>query len=370
MVALVVRGHGHDRAGAVLHEDVIGDPDRDLLVRDRVEHATPGIDARLGAIVPHAVGDRLSTTTAHIVRHLGLSLGTAHEIVDHRMLGRQHEERGPEQRVGPCREDRDRLVAADDRELDLGTMRATDPVALHREDALGPLLELLHIVEQAIGVIRDAEEPLLEVTRLDLGTATLAMTIDDLLVGEHGLILRAPLDGGTPLVGKAALEHAQEDPLRPLVVLRIGRRELAAPVDRPAHAQHLLANTRDVAGGHLGGLAPGLDRGVLGGQAERVVAHRMQHLVSGAATEVRDDVAHRVVGDVPHVQVAGWVRQHLEHVRARRIVRRGIGRIRRLERLLVGPYLLPAGLDGLGVVALHAGRIRSRPTSPSQHRRA
>ena len=249
-------------------------------------------------------------------------------------------------------------------------MRAADPVALHREDALGPLLELLHVVEQTVGVVGDAEEPLLEITRLNLGSAPLAVAVDDLLVGEHGLVLWAPLDGGAALVGETALEHAQEDPLRPLVVLGVRRRELSAPVDRPAHAQHLLADARNVAGGYLGGLAPGLDRSIFGGQAERVVAHRMQHLVSGAATEVRDDVAHRVVGDVPHVQVARRVRQHLKHVRTRRIVRGRVGGIGRLERLLVGPYLLPAGLDGLGVVALHAGRIRSRPTSPSQHRRA
>ena len=362
-----MRGHGHDRTGAVLDKNVVGDPNRDLLVRHRIEHAPAGIDARLGAIVAHAVGDRLSTATAHVIRHRGLGLGATHEVVDHRVLGRKHEERGPEQRVGTRREDGDRLVAADDGELHLGAMRAADPVALHREHALGPLLELLHVVEQTIGVVGDTEEPLLEIARLDFGTAALAVPVDDLLVRQHGLILRAPLDGGTTLVRKAALEHAQEDPLRPLVVLGIRRRQLTAPVDRPAHAQHLLANARDVAGGHLGGLTTGLDRRVLGGQAERVVAHRVQHLVPSAAAKVRDNVAHRVIGDVPHVEVAGGVRQHLKHVGARRIVMPRLCRIGRLERLLVGPHLLPAGLDGLGVVALHTGRIRIRSAGPTHH---
>ena len=32
-VALVVAGDGHDRAGAVAHQDVVGDPDRDPLRR-------------------------------------------------------------------------------------------------------------------------------------------------------------------------------------------------------------------------------------------------------------------------------------------------------------------------------------------------
>ena len=37
VVALVVGGHGHDRARAVAGQDVVGDPDRDALAVDRVE---------------------------------------------------------------------------------------------------------------------------------------------------------------------------------------------------------------------------------------------------------------------------------------------------------------------------------------------
>ena len=36
VVALVVRGHGHDRPGPVLHQHVVGDEHRDLLAVDRV----------------------------------------------------------------------------------------------------------------------------------------------------------------------------------------------------------------------------------------------------------------------------------------------------------------------------------------------
>ena len=41
VVALVVRGHGHDRAGAVLHQHVVGDPDRDRLAVDGIDHVRP-----------------------------------------------------------------------------------------------------------------------------------------------------------------------------------------------------------------------------------------------------------------------------------------------------------------------------------------
>ncbi len=47
-VALVVRRHAHDGTGAVLGEDEVGDPHRDLLARERVHRVGPGEYALLG----------------------------------------------------------------------------------------------------------------------------------------------------------------------------------------------------------------------------------------------------------------------------------------------------------------------------------
>ena len=41
VVAVVVARHGHDRAGAVAHEDEVRDPDRDLLPGHRVDALRP-----------------------------------------------------------------------------------------------------------------------------------------------------------------------------------------------------------------------------------------------------------------------------------------------------------------------------------------
>ena len=46
-VALVVRGHGHDRAGAVVHQHVVGDPDRQPRAVHRVRRVVAGEDAGL-----------------------------------------------------------------------------------------------------------------------------------------------------------------------------------------------------------------------------------------------------------------------------------------------------------------------------------
>ena len=46
-VALVVGGDGHDRAGAVVHQDVVGDPDGNARVIDRVRREEAGEDTGL-----------------------------------------------------------------------------------------------------------------------------------------------------------------------------------------------------------------------------------------------------------------------------------------------------------------------------------
>ena len=168
--------------------------------------------------------------------------------------------------------------------------------------------------------------------------AALAGAVDHLLVGEHGLVVRAPLDRRPLAVGEAALEELQEDPLRPAVVARLVRAELAPPVDRDPPGAELAAELRDRAFGRTRRVLAGLDRVVLGRQAEGVVAHRVQHLHAVAAPVVGEHVAHRVVLEVAHVGLAGGVRQHLEHVALRRAgVEAGLARVGHLPGALLAP---------------------------------
>src|SRR6185503_14314508 len=95
------------------------------------------------------------------------------------------------------------------------------------------------------GVVGDAEEPLLELARLDDVAAALAAAVDDLLVGQDGLVVGAPLDRGLLAVGEAGLEELEEDPLGPAVVARLVRAELARPVDRDAPLAELLVELAD-----------------------------------------------------------------------------------------------------------------------------
>ena len=222
-VALVVGGDGHDRAGAVVGEDVVGDVDRDPLAVDRVDRVQAREDARL-LDRRRALLGLLRRGVADVRLHL-LRLDPRDELV----LGREHEERRPEERVRPRREDGDVLAPLLDPEVDLGALGASDPVPLARLDRLGPV-DGVEVVEQRVRVVGDPEEPLLHHARLDERAAALARAVGEhLLVREHGLVVRAPLHRRALAVGEPLLEEAEELPLLPAVVARIVGRDLARP---------------------------------------------------------------------------------------------------------------------------------------------
>src|SRR5207302_1940647 len=84
-IALVMRWDGHDRTGSVANEDIIGDPDRDLLAVYRVAGIGPGEDARLAFRQIGAFEIALAGGLGLIPDDSGAVLGCRDEI-DQRML--------------------------------------------------------------------------------------------------------------------------------------------------------------------------------------------------------------------------------------------------------------------------------------------
>ena len=127
-------------------------------------------------------------------------------------------------------------------------------------------------------------------TRIDRVAAALALAVDHLLVREHRAERRAPVDRHLGLVGEAALVELLEDPLRPAHVAGVGGVDLARPVVGEAERLELAPVDVDVAPGGLARVGAGLDRVLLGGQAEGVPAHRVQHVEAAHALVARDRV--------------------------------------------------------------------------------
>src|SRR5213080_5216278 len=262
------------------------------------------------------------------------------------MLGGEAHEGDAEERVGARGEDRDGAGAGLEGKADLRSRAPPDPIPLHGEHALGPAGQAVQVAEQLLGVGRDAEEPLLELAVDDRTVAAPAAAVHHLLVGEHGLAVRAPVDQRAAPVGEAALEHAQEEELLPAVVAGIAGGELALPVVREAEPAELPAHVLDVVVGPPGRVDAVLDGGVLGREPEGVPAHGVEHARARHAPLARDHVADRVVAHVAHVDAPGGVREHLEHVV------RGLAWLgARREGACLLPTVLPLRLDRLRVVA-------------------
>ena len=220
-------------------------------------------------------------------------------------------------------------LAALDGEVDVRALGAADPVALGVDHPVRPRRgQGVQVGQQLLGVLGDPEVPLRQLTLGDLGAAALAAAVDDLLVGQHGLVVGAPVHRGVLAVGQAPLLELQEQPLGPAVVLRVGGVEGAAPVEGQPVVAAGVDRGADVAVGVRRGVLVVADRGVLRGQAEGVEAHRVQHLVAALPPVARDHVVQGEHLGVAHVQVARGVGEHRERVAllARGVVvRRGTG---------------------------------------------
>ena len=339
-----MRGHGHDRPGAEIGQHVVGRVDRDLLPVHRIGRAHAEPDARLGPLgrLPLDLGQGAHAEPVVLERR---ALIRVTQLFGQGSVGRHGHERRPEQGVRAGGEDPDEPVA--DREVDLGALRAPDPVLLHEQDPVRPRApELLHVVQQPVGVLRDAEVPLGQLALGDRGPAALAVSLDHLLVGQHGLVVRAPVHRAVATVGQAALGEPQEQPLSPPVVLRVAGGQPARPVERHGVPPERFRLRLDVGVGPGRGMLAPPDRRVLGRQAERVPADGVQHVVPAAHPVPGHDVPDGVRLGVPHVQVTARVREHVEHV-----LLRPVTPPRPVEVEAI-PHRPPALLNSVGRVGL------------------
>ena len=364
-VAFVVRRHAHDRSVAVAHQHIVADPDFEPIAGERMLHEEPGGDALF--FHRGKVGFHHRTLTRRLDES-GDCLVCAGGKACQGMFWRHRDEGDPHDGVGTGGKDMKPavcdqfapLVAQVVREGEANPDRAADPVGLHDFHPLGPAVEIvLDLIEQLVGVVGDLEVIPGNLALFDHRAGAPAAPVDDLLVGEHGLVDRIPVDGLSLAIGDAALEHAQEQPLVPFVVGRIAGGHLARPVDRQPHRLHLLFHVGDVVPGPGGRCHAVFHRGVFGGQAKGVPAHRHEDVVAAHAQLAIKDVVDRVVAHMAHVQLARGVGQH------RAGVVLALGKARIVFDGTVGvdgrPVLLHRGFDlGGKVTFLHARGVWKR----------
>ena len=352
-IALVAARAAEDRAGAVVHQDEVGDPDREGGARqERVRHPQAGIvptllrglDRRLAGAEAAAFGDEGGRRRI-ARRHVGRQ----------RMLGGYGQEGHAEQRVGAGRVDLDRAQIRTrpgrrscQREADPRALAAADPVRLHHAHPLRPRLQPVERCQQLRCEGGDPQEPLAEPLLLDDRAGAPAASVHHLLVGEHGLVHRVPVHERLAPLDQPGRRQIQEQLLLLAVIVGQAGGDLAVPVQRQAEPLQGGAHGLDVGQRPAGRIAAPLAGGVLGRQAERIPAHRMQHRMAARPLVARHHVAERVVADVPHMQLAAGIGEHLEHVVFRPVRRRDV---RHVEAAATVPGVLPARLSAAEVVA-------------------
>ncbi len=176
-----------------------------------------------------------------------------------------------------------------------------------------------------------------------------AAAIDDLLVGQHGGAERTPVHLALLAEGEAVLQHAQEEPLRPTVVVGQAGSDLRLPVIAQAQAAHLAAHVGYVLERPLAGRGLVFESGVFGGKSERIPTHGMKDVVALHPHVACESVADGVVANVAHVELARGVGQHLQDVI---LWLATVGRLGTIELRVCIPALLPAHFNFRWVISV------------------
>ena len=267
-----------------------------------------------------------------------------------RMLRRQGDEGHAEQRIGPGGVNLDPVdpgFRGDQRKVQLRAGAVADPVLLHRAHAFRPPVHPIQRRKQVGGVFGDAEEPLRQQLLFHQRARTPAAAVDHLLVGQDRAVHRVPVHPAFLALHQSGGHEVQEQLLLLAVIWRVAGREFARPVQRQSHALQFGAHIGDVLMGPFGRMHAALACGVFRRQAERVPAHRVQHGKAARALVARHHVAQRIVANMPHVDLAAGIREHLQHI----IFGLAVGRqILDMEAAVPVPFLLPARLCGPEIV--------------------
>jgi len=363
VVAFVVSGDAHNRAGAIIHKDVVRHPDRNFFAVEGIDGVAAGGHAVFFNFADVAdlfsfalLGDELIDLGAQIWIGRG-------EIGDDGMLGRELHRGCAEDGIDARGEDTDGCASRAEAavilrviefEIDQGTFAPADPVALHSANFFGPAAELIEITQQFVGVLGDAEEPLLELALLDqriLVTPTAA--VDDLFVGKHGAALRAPVDSAFLAIRQSFFVELKKEPLVPAVVVGQAGSDFAGPVVGEAEALHLHLHFGDVAERPLARRRVVLDGRIFRRQAEGIPSHGMKDVVAVHPHIAGEGVTDGVVAHMAHVQDAGGIGQHFEDV----VFLLGSVGLGGVELGIVLPALEPFGFHALRIVAVVVGPI-------------
>ena len=130
--------------------------------------------------------------------------------------------------------------------------RFADPVFLHAADLFRPAFKRVKVFQEFISVLSDSEVIAGNFTFFNNSTGAPTATIDNLFVGQDGLINRVPVNDLGLSVADALFQHFQEHPLVPAIVLRRTCGYFTTPVKCKTQRLHLVFHFCNVVKSPLG----------------------------------------------------------------------------------------------------------------------
>ncbi len=228
IVTLIMGRYSHDGTGSMGCQYIVRNPDWNLLAIDRVD----------GIGTCEYTGLVLVELSAHQVRLLfcffAVSIHSSlllwcRNFFNKRMFRCQHTVCSTKQCIAAGCKDCELLVCAIDPKDNIGTHRLADPVALHFLGGFRPV-KIIQAFQQLFCIGSNLHDPLAHRFTDDRIAAALTLAVNDFLIGQHSFQLRAPVDRHISLISQSCLIHLEEDPLCPLVVVRITGTDFSVPV--------------------------------------------------------------------------------------------------------------------------------------------
>ena len=196
-------------------------------------------------------------------------------------------------------------------EVNLCTLGATNPVCLHSTNTLWPALKLVKVIKELLSVISDAQVPLRELAFLWNRATAPALTVNYLLICKNSFVVRTPVNRACCAIYQTLLKHLEEDPLAPLVVLRVTCVKHAVFVISKAHAEHGLYSLVNIFMSPHRRLSIVLNSSVFCRKTKSVKAHWMQNIKTAHTGLTSHSITNGVVTSVTHVKIARRIREHL-----------------------------------------------------------
>ena len=228
-IPLIMGGAAENCARAIVHQDKIGDIDRQLpALAKRVLGSQAGIEAFLLRFLKRLLAG--AGLAAVLDKGGGLPVLSC-DLLGERVISSDGAETGAKQGVRPGGINLQPVLSVDDVEIDGGALRAADPVLLHQAHLVGPALQVLQSGQQIIGKGGDAQEPLVQLAPFHRRAGAPAFPVDHLFIRQHCLIDRVPVDIAFTTIGQPGLVKGQKQFLFMPVIARVAGGELPVPVD-------------------------------------------------------------------------------------------------------------------------------------------